>query len=221
MAVVTLLVSVPVPSRASPISQPSTARPEAGTTWTVTWNNVDVTTASAASSALGIDFTSSANVLFNWSTGTSATETVGSAQLQMFYFGFAVTTRTQTVNNPVASSSGSIPLSWTPLSIAYVLEGVYKITASFLAPNQTTLFSENFYVRANALLGFVAAIPIVLLLIAIYEVYALVRSGRYAALGRKLAGSPPSSPPPSSPPGDSTPPTEAPEAETPPPGGSS
>ncbi|MGD0588240.1 MAG: hypothetical protein ABSA63_05535 [Thermoplasmata archaeon] len=226
MAVVALLVSVPVPARASPTSQPSGAQPFVADAWSVTWNNVDVQTASTSSSALGIDFTSSATVLFSWNTGSSAKVTVGSAQLQMFYFGFAVASRTQTVNNPVASSNSSIPLTWTPLSIAYVLEGVYKITASFIAPNQTTLFSENFYVRANALFGFVAAIPIVLLILAIYEIYALVRSGRYAALGRKLAGSPPSNPPASTPP-PSTPPTESPPpaetagAETPPPGGSS
>jgi hypothetical protein len=204
-AAVVLLLNVPSLANASSPAASSNSRPAVATGYAVTWNGVNVTTASSTSSALSIDFTQSATVLFNWSLTTAVT--MGSAQLQMFYFGFAVTTRTQTVNNPVSGTVGGIPLTWTPLSLAYVLEGLYKITASFIASNGTTMFSESFYVRANALYGFVAAIPIVLLILVIYEVYALVRSGRYAMLGRKETGSPPATPPPQTPEG--TAPSEA------------
>jgi hypothetical protein len=214
VAFVALLLSVPVPGKASPIGQPSAARPQAEGTYIVYWNGVDVSTASSTTSAISIDFSQSANLNYNW---TVAGVTISDARLQMYYFGFAVSTRDQIVNNPVACAAGktcNIPLGWTPLSINYVLEGVYRLTASFIAPNGTTMFSENFYVRGNAAYGFVAVIPIVLLLIAIYEVYALVRSGRYALLGRKSSGPPPSTPPSSTPP-TSTPPSSTSPTSTP------
>jgi hypothetical protein len=218
--VVLLLVSIPVPARASGSSSSLSPRAAAASPWTVTWNNVNVRTAGSVTSALSIDFTQSANVLFNWSTGSTATVTINDARLQMFYFGFAVTTRDQNVNNPVAQSSGQIPLSWTPLSIAYVLEGVYKITASFIAPNGTTMFSESFYVRAAAIAGIVAAIPIVLLAIAIYEIYGLVISGRYAVPARRKEA-PAATPPSQTPPGETPPEASSPEEGPPTSGGSS
>lgn len=194
-AVSGLVLSVPVLTRAHAISAAASIVPAANPQWTVTWNTADVSTAGSATSALTVDFTKSANVYFNWSTGTNAV-TINDARLQMFYFGYAVTTRDQVVNNPVAQSTGHIPLQWTPLSLAYVLEGIYKITASFLAPNGTTMFSENFYVKATALYGILAAIPIIAIAIVIYEIYSLVRSGRYAAMDRKATTPPPSTPPP-------------------------
>ncbi len=225
-----LLLNVPSFAAASAPSA-AVSRSAAADGYTVTWNSADVTTASSVSSALSIDFTQSATVWFNWTVTTPVT--ISMVQLQMFYFGFAVTTRTVTASAPMANLTGHIPLTWTPLSLAFVLEGIYKITASFIAVNSTTLFSENFYVRANALYGFVAAIPIVLLILMIYEVYALMRSGRYAMLGRKPETPPPSTPStdtgegapseggaPSSAPGEppsSTPPPE----ETPPASGGS
>jgi len=200
IAVVALLANVPATARASPTFRASSAQPEAGAAYVVTWNGVDVSTAGTPSSALSIDFSQTASLNFNWSTGASAPVNISDARLQMYYFGFAVSTKDQVVSNSVACSSKChIPLDWTPLSINYVLEGVYRLTASFIAPNGTTMWSENFYVKGNAPLGFVALIPIVLLLIAIYEVYGLVRSGRYAALGRKpsapTSGTPPQVPP--------------------------
>jgi len=218
LAVVALLLNVPVLARAAPATGPASIRPAAASPYNVTWNGVDVSTAGSSSSAISIDFSQTANLLFNWNV---AGVSISDARLQMYYFGFAVSTRDQVVNNPVpcAVASCSIPLSWTPLSVNYVLEGVYRLTASFIAPNGTTMFSENFYVRGNAPYGFVALIPIILLLIAVYEVYALVRSGRYAALGRKSTPPPPAAPP-TSPPATETPSsTEVPAEEPAPPGG--
>ena len=42
---------------------------------------------------------------------------------------------------------------------------------SVIAPNGTTMSNQDFYVRGNAPLGILAVIPIVLLLIAVYEIY--------------------------------------------------
>jgi hypothetical protein len=171
--------------------------------YTVTWNNVDVSSASSSSSALSIGLSSSANLVYYWnvSTGTSPV-TISDARLQMYYLGFAVSTRDQVLTSPIPGS-GHIPLSWTPISVSYLVEGLYRLTASFIAPNGTTMWSENFWVRGTAPYGFLAILPIVLLLIIIYEVYGLARSGRYAAIGQKAETPPPAAPPPSTP---STPP---------------
>ncbi len=215
--IIALLLNVPAPARAAPSIHPSTAVPAAGSTPYVTWNGVDISTASSASSALTIDLTQSANLIYNWST--SAGIRINDARLQMFYFGFAVVTRDQTLS--VAQSSGPIPLSWTPLSISDVLEGVYRLTASLVAPNGSTMWSENFYVRGNAPLGFVAVLPIVLIVIMVYEVYGLFRSGRYAAIGRKGVAPPPAIPTTTAPPTGPPAPAEPPAQSPPPSGGSS
>ncbi|HKN05986.1 MAG TPA: hypothetical protein VJ021_00065, partial [Thermoplasmata archaeon] len=225
-ALVGLLLNIPASTSASSAPRSATVQPAAGVTGDVTWNGVDISTLGTISSALAIDFSQSANLYYNWSNVPAPG--INDARLQMFYFGFAVATRD--VSLSVALVTGHVPLNWTPLSIGYVLEGVYRLTASVIAPNGTTMWSQDFYVRGNAPLGVLAVIPIVLLLIAVYEIYGLVRSGRYAALGRKAA-SPPETPPPSStppqtPPKEAETPAEAPPeappdatAETPPPTG--
>jgi hypothetical protein len=151
--------------------------------------------------------------VYYWNVSSAAPVNVSDARLQMFYFGYAVSTRDELRTNPLASSHGNIPLSWAPLSIDYLLEGAYRMTASILAPNGTTLWSETFYVRGTAPYGVGALIPIVLIILIVYEVYALVRSGRYVMLGRPPAAPPPAAPPaatpPASPPPASPPPTES------------
>jgi hypothetical protein len=225
-ALVGLLLNIPSATTASSAPRSAAVQPASGVSGDVTWNGVDISTLGSISSALSIDFSQSANLYYNWSNVPAPG--INDARLQMFYFGFAVATRDVSLSAPL--QSGHVPLNWTPLSIGYVLEGVYRLTASVIAPNGTTMWSEDFYVRGNAPLGVLAVIPIVLLIIAVYEIYALVRSGRYAALGRKPAA-PPETPPPSSgtsqpPPKEAEPPAEAsPEApadtpvETPPPSG--
>ena len=204
-----LLVSVPASARAQPTALVAPAQTSGGVTYTVTWNTVDVSSASTSSSALSIDLTASASLVYYWNVSLGATPpTISDARLQMFYLGFAVATRDQVLTSP-APGSGSIPLSWTPISVSYLLEGLYRLTASFIAPNGTTMYSENFWVRGTATYGLLAVLPIVLLIIVIYEVYGLARSGRYAAIGAKGATAPPATPPPSS---SSTPPPTAPPA---------
>lgn len=210
-AIVAILVSIPVPTKAGSARGPDFTRPSAVLTGTVTWNGVDVGTAGTTSSALAIDLSQPANLLYRWSTGGVSTVTISDVRLQMFYFGFAVATRDVYLTNPSASATGQLPLNWTPISISSVLEGVYRLTASMIAPNGTTMWSEDFYVHGTALFGLIAVLPLVLLIIAVYEIYALVRSGRYAELDRKK-GAPPPATPTSSPP--TTPAAEAPPADT-------
>lgn len=212
--VVALLVNNPMPATASASARPTPAQTSPGISAHVTWNGVNISTLGSVSSALSIDFAQSANLDYVWSNAPAPG--VNDARLQMYYFGFAVATRDVGISVAETSNSG-LPLNWTPLSIGYVLEGVYRLTASLIAKNGTTVWSENFYVRGNAPLGFVAVIPIVLLVIGVYEVYGLARSGRYALLGRKEKPKPPSGPPAATPPSAGTtgpsPPETSPVAE--------
>ncbi len=210
--VVVLLIGVVglgvIPLGSAAASPAPAVHPSVTVTSTVTWNGVNVDTASGVSSALSIGLSSPANLLYNWSESASAGSpiTVTDARLQMYYFGYAVASRDITLSNPAPSRGGAIALNWTPIAVNYVLGGVYRLTASLLVANGSTVWSENFYVRGNAPAGILAALPIILLLIAIYEVYLLVRSGRYAALDRKppTPANPPqaggSPPPPAAPP---------------------
>lgn len=209
--VAALLVNVPAPARAQPTPLAAPAQTSGGVTYTVTWNNVDVSSAGTSTSALSIDLSSSANIVYYWnvSSGTVSRPTISDARLQMFYLGFAVSTRDQILSAP-SPGSGHIPLSWTPVSVSYLLEGLYRLVASFIAPNGTTMYSENFWVRGSAPYGVGAILPIVLLIIVIYEVYGLARSGRYAAIGQKAEPAPPASPPPT--PSSTPPPPPSPPA---------
>lgn len=163
----------------------------------VTWNGHNVCEGGTSSSAFSVDLTKTIGLEYSWSSPTIA---VNDARLQMFYFGFAVATRdvqlVGTVPLPL-NSPQTVPMNWTPGAIAYVLSGAYSLSASLVAPNGTTVFSEHFYVHANAPFVVGAVLPILLIAIAVWEVYNLATSGRAAALGRRPRTDEP--PPPSAP----------------------
>lgn len=206
---------MPSASAGSPGASPAQSSP--GLSATVTWNGANVDTAGSASSALSVSFSSSANVVFNWSG--SASSSITDARLQMIYFGAALATRDvsplPTIPRPVGT--GSAVMSWTPGALTYVLEGVFKITASVLNSNGSTVWSENFFVRENAPYFILAALPIILLAIGAWELYEVARSGRLSALPKRGAP-PPAAPPPTTPPAAAPPgpPSQPPATETPP-----
>ncbi len=215
VAIAGLLLATPF-SEAGPVSP--RAGPASGTVSNVlTWNGANVASNGGVSSALSIDLAQQANVRYNWSAAplTGGPVTVSDARLQMFYFGFAVATRDVTISNPMPSLGGNIVLNWTPIAVSYVLGGAYRLTASLLTPNGTTVWSENFYVKGNAPYGILAVLPILLLLIAVYEAYLLARSGRFAT--RSVPPSAPTTPPAS--PESAEEPSGAPPPPPPPPEG--
>lgn len=218
VAALALLILLPTGTIGTPRSSStevakSAATPSSSFTATVTWNGVNINTAGSAASALSVNFFSSANVRFNWTPiPTRSFVNPNDARLQMIYFGFALATRD--VINTGAQTPDFAVLNWTPGAIAYVLEGVYEITASLVAPNGSTVWSENFYVRESAPYAILALLPIILVVLIAWELYAVARSGRQALLARK--GKAPPTPPqtpaatePSPPPsGEGTPPHE-------------
>jgi hypothetical protein len=212
VAALTLLVLAPTGALAVPRSSAagvatSTAAPSADPFGaSVTWNGVNVSTAGSASSALSINFADSAIVLFKW-TARAGAANPNDARLQMIYFGFALSTR-DVVNSGTQNFAN---MTWTPGALVYVLEGTFEITASLLQPNGTTLWSENFWVRASAPYSIFALLPIILIVIIAWELYSVARSGRQALLSQKRAKAPPTAPEEPAP-AEPTPPPTAEEA---------
>ena len=186
-----------------------------GVSANVLWNGVNVCSYSSASSSLSVDFSKSADIRYFWNATPTASVSVNDARLEMFYFGFTLVTRDQ-IASVAQSGTGTFDMSWDPGVLTYVLEGLYGLTASLIAPNGSTVWSEHFFVTAKAPLSVLAALPILLLVIAIYEAYALAVSGRQAGLGRGRAPSPPTEaaapvPPPA---GETAPPAGGPPPES-------
>ena len=169
-----------------------------------TWGGTDVASAASPSSALATSFASPIDVHYRWrsSGGAGAAPpqyTVNDARLQIFYFGLPLATRDEIVTNPQSALNGTFDMSWDPGVLRWILEGTFGVTASLLAPNGTTVWSEPFFVHASAPYAVGAVLPILLLLIAIYEAYALAVSGRQARPPRSRAASGATKPPPSGP----------------------
>jgi hypothetical protein len=158
----------------------------------VTWNGADVDQASGPSSSLSTSLTNTIHLVYTWlspSSSPTKTYTVSDARLQMLYFGQALSTRDVIESNPPAATNGTIDMDWAPPSVLhYLIAGSYELTASLLAPNGTTMWTENFYVDSSAPFAVGALIPLILLAVAAYEVYGLLVSGRH---DRPKAPSPP------------------------------
>ena len=209
-----ILVVLPVSSIAAARSTPAAAaqcsglQSSYGISANVTWNGIDVCSGSSASSALSVDFSQSASVVFHWTAAAGTRLDLDDARLTMDYFGFALDTRDVVQSGSVPQSNGSFPMDWNPGVLTYVLEGVYGVTASLFASNGTSVWSESFFVKATAPYAILAALPLLLIFLGVYEVYELARSGRHAAPRAR----PPASPPASSGTAEPTPSTaEAPE----------
>jgi len=223
-ALLMVLPAIPLAAGASP-APTSGARPTSapGFSANVYWNGADVSSAGSPSSAITISSYASVTVLYFWnSTATGAGEplhlyNVTDARLAMTYFGYALSTRDVPPVLGGTETRGSFDMSWNVGAIQYVLGGTYLVTATLFAANGTNLWSENFYVHLVPPYSLLAIVPILLIIIAIFEVIAIARSGRQAALKAPPSAKPPppSSPAPSPPPPAAPPPTP-PTGETPP-----
>jgi hypothetical protein len=211
------------------------AQSPSGLTATATWNGVNIGTANTSSAAFRVAFGASVTIIYTWSQPVTdlAPWSINDARLQIFYFGFALGTRD--IVTTVGQASATLTMgNWSTGALQYVLEGTYRLTASLLATNGTTAWSQSFWVDISAPFYILAVLPLVLVLIAIYEIYALCVSGKFAMTGKGAkagtGGSPPASPPATGAPPATEPPassaspaepTASSEAPTPPAGGAS
>lgn len=230
---IALLIVAPVGSLAAPSNAASgTAHPGTttnGVTGSATWNGVNIATANTSSSAFDISFNGAVTVVYGWSqpSGAGPRWLVSDARLQIFYFGFALGTRDITTTTGVATGNLTMG-NWSTGPLQYILEGTYELTASLLTPNGTTVWSQAFWVDVAAPFYILAALPIVLILIAVYELYGVATVGQQVRLKRQKKGgetTPPSAPTPPSteptPPPASAPPGPAAPPPSPPPSGGS
>jgi hypothetical protein len=173
----------------------------------VTWDGTNISTATSDGSAQAVNFASTITLHYYWSS--TSLYTISDARLQMYYFGFALSTRDVLISNPQPANNGTFTMTWAAGAIDYLLEGTYRLTATLLTPTGDSLWSQNFYIHASAPLDILAAIPIILVLIALYEVYGLLTCGRQSGGAGKAKPSPPASDtPPSKASTDATPPAE-------------
>jgi hypothetical protein len=191
----------------------------------VTWNGANISSASTESSAFSVASSDVIGVSFRWSPALGAE--VANARLQMFYLGFAVAASTVSpigsLSSPTGAPATSAAMNWTVGWIQYAVEGVFRLSASLVASNGSSIWSEDFYVRMAAPGSILAAAPILLIILGVVELYAIATSGRQAATSRppKDRSGPPSPPSPGTPPattGDAAPPP-SPSADSPPTGG--
>ena len=155
----------------------------------MTWDGTNVTTATSDSAALSVNFASTITLRYYWSS--SSVYNLSDARLQMYYFGFALSTRDVVNSNPIAGTSGVFTMTWQAGALDYLLEGTYRLTASLLTPSGSSAWSQDFYIHASAPADILAAIPIILLLIVLYEVYGLITSGRQSAPPTPAKATPP------------------------------
>jgi len=216
VALLAVSIVLPAASVAAPARAPvAVARPYADPAITarVTWNGADVANYSAPTAAASISFGQTVDVHYTWSSSALAGAPmyeITDARLQIYYFGFALATRDILDSVAVPATSGSFDMNWSTGSLQYILEGSYELTASLLASNGTTMFSESFWVLVAAPFYVGALLPIVLILIIIYEIYGIATVGKQAALGRPSKG-PAEAPAPAEPapaPEEAPPPTD-------------
>ncbi|HZY92913.1 MAG TPA: hypothetical protein VFG07_09135 [Thermoplasmata archaeon] len=155
----------------------------------VTWNGIETSTASTMSSAIGTGFASVVDVRYTWSSigiagqgGFVPKFNISVARLQFVYFGTALTTRDVVDSGPQLAVNGSFDMAWDPGLLHYLVAGSYTMVASLIAPNGTTMWNEQFFLRVTALAAVGAVIPLLLLIIGAVEGYSLARSGRESAV---------------------------------------
>jgi len=182
-----------------------------------TWNGANLSSASTSGSAFVLAQGNTAEVVFTY-RGIGAVN-VGNATLSLAYLGVVLTTsraQAHIVGGPPVT--GSAVINWTFGALNEALEGVFQLTASLLFTNGSTAWSQTFFVNARAPFDLESGAVVVLLILAIAELYwglAAIREARKAG-GSGRAGSmagapapptpwtPPQSPPPT---GESPPPT--------------
>jgi hypothetical protein len=170
--------------------------------WTVTadvqWNGQDVCSARTTGSPIATTFGQSANVTFFWQYHGTNSVNLTDARLGMYFLGFPIVTRDVGPIGRSAGASGQFDMNWAPGELTYAFEGLFRLTATIFAPNGSSAFSENFYVKVTAPADVVAILPIALLALGVYEAYNLAISGRQALLpGRPSLPAPtaPAAPP--------------------------
>jgi hypothetical protein len=174
-----LLLPLFPPTSAAATGRSGTAppgNPGGGIVYGVTWNSHPTANATTTGSALSVSLTGTITMQFTWSSSgkTGPPGGVSEVEFQAFLFGFSFITRALTNTPALTTPNGVSNLTWDPGALSYIIAGDYLCLASIFAPNGTTLWSESFYIKASAPFVVGALLPIILLLLLVYELYAVL-----------------------------------------------
>ncbi|MCI4363107.1 MAG: hypothetical protein L3K13_02220 [Thermoplasmata archaeon] len=150
--------------------------PGGGFLYGVSWNGRATANATTTGSALTVSFGSTITMQFHWTnSGTNGPPGgVSEVEFQAFLFGYSFLTRALTNSPALTTPTGVTNLTWDPGALNYIISGVYLCLASIFAPNGTTLWSESFYIKANAPYTVGALLPLILLVLLVYELYSVL-----------------------------------------------
>ncbi len=189
---------------------------------TVTWNGQPISQAHQPSSAFSLSKGQTALILFAFTETTGGV--IRNATVQLTYLGIVLTTSRAAVlpvtDAPPDLYGAGINWSFGPLYDA--LEGVFQFTASLLYANGSVAWSQTFFVFAKAPYLLESGAVVVLLVLAIAELYWGIAAIREARRGARPPTGPPAGSPPATPGGGSATPgpttsSGAPPPEAPPP----
>lgn len=150
----------------------------------VLWNGQNISSASSAGSAVSISKGQTVPVLFRF--GEPEAGLVRSASLQLTYLGVVLTTsKAGAVTTTEAPFQGEAQINWSFDPLYDALEGVFEFKASLLNASGGSLWSQTFYVFAKAPYLLESAAVVVLLVLAVAELYWVASAIREARKGAR------------------------------------
>lgn len=161
-----MLLLVPTVATAAATPLPSTSEPPAPVGYSATWNGANLSKANSAGSAFTVNTNEHVRVNFSFTVG-ARTANITTARLVVYYFGAEISANSVAAN-PL---TGSATMNWTLGTYTYLLQGIYRLSASLVYGNGSTAWSEDFYINAEAAYHIVSGVTIFLVVLALAEVY--------------------------------------------------
>jgi hypothetical protein len=153
----------------------------------VTWNGQNVSQASTISSAFSVTSGEQALVHFVY-TESAGGPSIATAEVQTVFLSAVLSSEAAQTSPSAGGLGGTASMNWTFGLFADLTAGVYQLTARLLDPNGSSVWSESFYIDAKAPYLIGAALPALLVVLAISEVYWLVTVLRSRPRVRRLKG---------------------------------
>jgi hypothetical protein len=188
LAAVTLLGATPASGSANRGSGVRTdaALVQNGVLATLTFGGLNTSGAGSPSSALNLPPGAIA-ASFHW-TDVPGLNPVGGGhtsiaqgEIAAMVLGFSAFTRVQVLSPPDPNASGWINLSSDFSEVRYLAEGLYEVTGTLTGQDGSTVWQQSFYVHVVSPYHLVA-INVLLVAIAIYEIYNIAKLGSTRSL---------------------------------------
>jgi len=188
---VALLLAIPTAS-ALPVAVTPEPPPPRTFSAAATWAGTDLGQASAQKDAFSISTNQQVYVNFTFFVPTGGPN-VTTARVQAYYFGSVISTDQvgTSMSLTTGGANGTAVMNWSLGTFTYLLAGVYRLSASLVASNGSTVWSENFYIDAKPVDHVVSGLIIFLIVLGIVELWSIVTVGRMPRKGRSKKPAPP------------------------------